>query len=369
MTPEEPATLVDPAGAPLPLGVPEWIGQYRLLRLLGQGGMGSVFEAEQARPKRRVALKVMRADTGGEGIAKRFDLESAALARLQHPGIAQIYETGTVVVPGTGALPYFAMELVDGVPITRFANERKLGTRERLALIIKLCEAVQHAHQRGIVHRDLKPGNILVDVSGQPKILDFGIARLTDADLQVTTLATGVGQILGTVPYMSPEQASGDPAEIDTRSDVYTLGVVCYELLVGRLPHDLARKLVHEAIRTIREEEPMRLSSYDKTLRGDVETIVAKALEKDRTRRYQSAGDFASDLQRYLDDEPIVARPAGAWYQLGKFARRNRILVGGIATTFLALVAGLVASTILLFRAEEERARAEKRRREAETHA
>jgi eukaryotic-like serine/threonine-protein kinase len=321
---------------------PGTIGRYRILRLLGEGGMGAVYEAEQENPQRTVALKVIRAGYADAEVLRRFENETRALGRLQHAGIAQIYDAGTAETP-LGRQPYFAMELVRGQALLRYCDEHKLDVRERLELAAKVCDAVQHAHQRGLIHRDLKPANILVDESGQPKILDFGIARLTDSDAQATR-QTSVGQIIGTLAYMSPEQVSGDPDEVDTRSDVYALGVVLYELLAGKAPYATGRQ-VHEAVRAIREEEPTRLSSLKRTLRGDVETIVAKALEKDKARRYASAAELAADIRRHLHDEPIVARPASTAYQIQKFARRNKVLVGGIAAVFVVLVLGIVAST------------------------
>jgi tetratricopeptide (TPR) repeat protein len=235
------------------------------------------------------------------------------------------------------------MDLVHGHSLRDYAEEHGLSTRQRLELIVKICEAVQHAHQRGLIHRDLKPGNILVDETGQPKILDFGVARVTDGDAQATR-HTDLGQLVGTLAYMSPEQALGDPLELDTRSDVYALGVILYELLAGRLPYDLNRK-PHEAARTIQEEDPTPLSSISRVYRGDIETIVAKALEKDKTRRYASASGLAADIQRYLKDEPIAARPPSASYQLRKFGRRHRALVAGVSAVFVVLVSGIIAST------------------------
>lgn len=326
------------------------IGPYKVVGVLGEGGMGTVYEATQAKPSRTVALKVIRPGLATPAMLARFEHEAEVLGRLQHPGIAQIFEAGTFE-SAAGPRPFFAMELVRGVPVTLYAQERKLGTRDRLELIAKVCEAVNHAHQKGIVHRDLKPANILVDDQGQPKILDFGVARLTDSDVQTTTLHTDIGQLIGTVPYMSPEQAGGDPTTIDTRSDVYALGVVAYELLTGRLPYDLANKMVHEAARVVREEDPRRLSTLDRTFRGDVETVIGKALEKDKDRRYQSALDFASDIRRYLRDEPIAARPAGTWYQLVKFSRRNKGLVAGVVAAFLVLLTGIAATSLALKRA------------------
>jgi tetratricopeptide (TPR) repeat protein/tRNA A-37 threonylcarbamoyl transferase component Bud32 len=334
------ATGATPAAAAFPARV----GHYTILGVLGEGGMGIVYEAEQDQPRRVVALKVIRGGHLSPQLLRRFEHESQVLGRLQHPGIAHVYEAGTIEDARGNSVPFFAMELIRGVPLTTYAARKKLGTRERLDLIARICDAADHAHQKGVIHRDLKPGNILVDESGQPKILDFGIARAMDSDLQLTTLHTDLGQLMGTVQYMSPEQVSGDPNELDTRSDVYAVGVVTYELLTGRLPHDLERKTIHEKVRVIREEEPTRLSSLDRTLRGDVETIVAKALEKDKVRRYQSAEALAVDIRRYLKDEPIAARPASGWYQLTKFSKRNKALVGGVVVSFLILLTGIAAT-------------------------
>jgi len=343
----------------------ERIGKYEVQRVLGEGGMGMVYLAQQDSPRRLVALKVIRPGALSENMLRRFEFEAHLLGRLQHSGIAQVYEAGMTQDERGRPLPFFAMEFIKGVTLTEFADRRGLGTRERLELLARICDAVSHAHQKGIIHRDLKPGNILVDESGQPKILDFGVARATDADLKTTTMQTDVGQLIGTVPYMSPEQVSGDPAELDTRSDVYALGVIAYELLAGRLPHDLQKKMIHEAVRVIREDEPTRLSAINRTLRGDVETIVAKALEKDKSRRYATAESLASDIRCYLADQPISARPASGWYQFQKFTRRNRTLVVGSVTAVVLLVAGVVGTSVGLRRALI----AERQAREAETIA
>lgn len=329
-----------PAGETPP--IPSVVGRYRILRLLGEGGMGAVYEAEQDLPRRTVALKVIRVGYADLEMLRRFDTETQALGRLQHPGIAQIYDAGTAETP-YGRQPYIAMELVRGKTLLAWCDEHQLTGRQRLELMAKICDAVQHAHQRGLIHRDLKPANILVCDDGQPKILDFGIARLTDSDAQATR-QTSMGQIIGTLAYMSPEQVGGDPDELDTRSDVYTLGVILYELLAGKAPYDIGKQ-IHEAISTIRETEPTALRSINRTFRGDIETIVAKALEKDKARRYGSAADLAADIRRYLHDEPIVARPPSTIYQIQKFARRHKALVGGIAAVFAVLVLGVVAST------------------------
>ncbi len=335
-----PATRVTPATSAFPARV----GRYEILGVLGEGGMGTVYKAQQDQPRRTVALKVVRVGYMSPQMLRRFEHESQVLGRLQHSGIAQVYEAVTVADERGNPVPFFAMEFIRGDPLTAYANRKQLGTRERLDLIARICDAVYHAHQKGVIHRDLKPGNILVDESGQPKVLDFGVARATDSDIQQTTLQTDIGQLIGTPQYMSPEQASGDPDALDTRSDVYALGVISYELLTGRRPYDLSGKMIHETSRILSEEEPTRLSSLDPTLRGDVETIVAKALEKDKARRYQSAEALAGDIRRYLKDEPIAARPASTWYQLAKFSKRNRALVGGVVVSFFILVSGIVGT-------------------------
>jgi eukaryotic-like serine/threonine-protein kinase len=348
--------------------IPAVIGRYRIVRLLGEGGMGAVYEAEQDQPRRSVALKVIKAAWASPDLLRRFEQESQALGRLQHPGIAQIYEAGSSET-GFGVQPFFAMELIHGKPLIEYANEHTLTTRQHLALMIQVCDAVEHAHQRGIIHRDLKPGNILVDETGQPKILDFGLARATDSDAQATR-QTDMGLLLGTLAYMSPEQVLADPSALDTRSDVYALGVILYELLARKMPYTLSSQL-HEAVRTIQETDPAPLSTVSRVYRGDVETIVAKALEKDKNRRYASAAGLADDLRRYLEDQPITAKPASTSYQLQKFARRHKALVVGIGAVFIVLVLGVIASTweaIQARRAETEAVKAEKKaQQETET--
>jgi len=340
------------------------IGPYKILETLGEGGMGVVYLAEQDKPRRVVALKVIKPGYASPQLLKRFEQESQVLGRLQHPGIAQIYQAGTYeIAPSSGrghgvTVPYFAMEFIRGRGLKVFMEEENLGTRQRLELVAKVCDAVHHAHQKGVIHRDLKPSNILVDESGQPKILDFGVARATDSDIQATTIQTDVGQLIGTIPYMSPEQVAADPQGLDIRSDVYALGVIAYEALAGRLPYDLRHKMIHEAARVIREEEPAPLSTVNRVFRGDVETIVAKSLEKDKARRYQSAAELAADIRRYLHNEPIVARPASAAYQFSKFAQRHKAVVVGVAAVFLVLLAGVIVSTSLYLRAEHARKRA-----------
>ena len=342
--------------------LPGRVGQYDIIDVLGEGGMGIVYRARQANPDRVIALKVIRPGMATAGLIRRFEYEAQVLGRLRHPCIAQIHEAGTAETD-YGTQPYFAMELVEGRPLLDYAEAAGLGSRERLELLARVCDGVHHAHQKGVIHRDLKPGNILVEETGQPKILDFGVARVTDADIRTATMQTSTGQLLGTLPYMSPEQVAGDPAELDLRSDVYALGVIAYELLAGRLPYDLRDTTIAEAARVIRDVEPGRLSLIDRAFRGDVDTIVARALEKDRERRYQSARELGADIRRSLADEPIVARPTSAVYQLRRFARRNKALVGGVATAFVLLVAGIVGTTYGLVAARAERDVA---RREAE---
>lgn len=322
--------------------LPTRIGRYRIIEPLGEGGMARVFVAEQDRPRRRVALKIMRTLLGPRA-EKRFELEALVLGRLRHPGIAQIYEAG-IHQAGSERLPYIAMELVEGERLTRLVKNRSLDQATTLHLFTRICDAVQHAHQQGVIHRDLKPSNILVEERDNmllPKLLDLGIARATDLDIQATTMGTSVGELVGTLQYMSPEQAAGDPDDIDTRTDVYSLGAILFELLTETPPLDLMHKPIHEALRTIREDEPPAMRSLCTTLRGDLELIARKAMEKDKGQRYQSARDLADDVRRYLGNEPIMARHPSTAYQLRKFARRNRVLVAGIACFAIAIAIGM----------------------------
>ncbi len=321
------------------------IGSYSIIRKLGEGGMGVVYLAQQERPRRQVALKVIRPGVESRELLRRFEQESQVLGWLQHPGIAQVFEAGTADANGVRQ-PFFAMEYIEGQSLTDYANAHHLTARQRLALVAKLCDAVHHAHQKGLIHRDLKPSNILVDATGQPKILDFGIARIVNADVNATATETMTGKLVGTIAYMSPEQLGGRSRDLDIRSDVYSLGVICFESLTGQLPQDITDMTIPQAARTITEKEPTRLSSINRSLRGDVETIVGKALQKEKERRYQSASDFAADIRRYLSDQAISARPTSTFYQLSKFARRNKALVGVVVVAFVTLVAALVQVTV-----------------------
>mgnify|MGYP003700268631 CR=1 FL=1 len=327
-----------PSGA-----IPDRIGPYRVIRPLGEGGMGVVYEAHQENPSRHVAIKLIRSGLLTATLLRRFEFEAEILGRLKHPGIAQVHEANTT----PDGLPYFVMELIEGRPLLDHAEHAQLQTRERLEMFVELCEAVEHAHRKGVVHRDLKPANILVTEEGQIKVLDFGVARAIGDEACRATLQTSPGQIIGTLAYMSPEQATSAEDAVDTRADVYSLGVVLYELLTGRLPIEVHGTTVFEALRRVREQPPTRLGAQRPALRGDLETIAAKALEKDVTRRYEGVAELGRDLSRYLSNEPILARPATTMYQLRMFAKRRRPLVIAVAAAALLLVAGTTISSIL----------------------
>lgn len=351
------------------VGLTGSVGPFRLIDELGRGGMGVVYRAEQSSPRRTVALKVMRAGLSSDTAAARFEREARVLGMLRHPGIAQIYQAGTAEVAGVGGsggdlVPYFAMELVSGEPVTRHADRMDLNVEGRLRLLAEIADAVHHAHTKGVIHRDLKPGNILVDERGRVKVLDFGIARLVDdeadGDFREQTLSR-TGQLIGTVSYMSPEQVGGALDDLDTRSDVYTLGVIGYQLLSGEMPYETEGKSVVETARVIAEREAKPLAAVNSRLSGDVATIIGKALEKDRARRYQSADELAKDIGRFLRDEPIAARPPSTMYVLGKFAKRHRPLVIGASLALVALVAGVIATSTLAVVATRQRERADAR--------
>jgi non-specific serine/threonine protein kinase/serine/threonine-protein kinase len=333
------------------------IGQYTLERILSTGGMGTVYEALQETPRRTVAVKVMRSGLTTRSAQRRFEYEAEILAHLRHPHIAQVIEAGT-----HEGVPYFVMELIpEALSITTFAEKKNLDTRARLELYLQVCDAVNHGHQKGIIHRDLKPSNILVDAAGQVKIIDFGVARATDSDVSLTTVRTEVGQLIGTLQYMSPEQCKADPADLDTRSDVYALGVVLYELLCDELPYDVEKIAVFEAARLISEAPPKRPSTLNRALRGDVETIVLKALEKERDERYASVADFAEDLERYLNGEVILAKPTGPLVRFWKGVKRNPVVSGSIAAGFIALLASFLYVVLVAYpqiRLERDKAEA-----------
>ncbi|MFH1749127.1 MAG: serine/threonine-protein kinase [Planctomycetota bacterium] len=345
---QSPVTPIDEYDAHVAPTLPTHIGRYEIVRVIGEGGMGIVYEARQEHPHRTVALKAIRSGLPSRSLLRRFQHEAEILGQLQHPGIAHIYEASTAEVDGfRGAKlrqPYFAMEYVTGESLGKYADLNGLDTRKRLALFAKICDAVQHAHQKGVIHRDLKPGNIIVDSTGQPKILDFGVARATDADMQTVTMQTNIGQLIGTVPYMSPEQVTGDSKQLDTRSDVYSLGVILYELISGALPYEVRDRSIAEAARVIRDEEPTRLTTIARALRGEIETIVRRTLEKDKGRRYQSASDLAADIRHYLRGEPIEAKRDSTLYVLRKtIVRHRRLTAAAILFTVLLSVFGTVS--------------------------
>jgi tetratricopeptide (TPR) repeat protein len=385
------------------------IGRYKLLQEIGEGGFGSVYMAEQTEPvQRKVALKVIKLGMDTKQVIARFEAERQALAMMDHPNVARVLDAGATE---TGR-PYFVMELVKGVPITEYCNTHGLSTTERLELFIDVCRSVQHAHQKGVIHRDIKPSNVLVTLhDGRPvsKIIDFGIAKATSARLTDKTMFTEFRQLIGTPAYMSPEQAEMSGLDVDTRSDIYSLGVLLYELLTGTTPFDSERlrsASYEELQRIIREEEPdkpsTRLSSLvavsgngaskegtpsieiiarhrsddpanlARSLRGDLDWVAMKCLEKDRSRRYETADGLAADIQRHLENQPVEAGPPTAGYRMRKFVRRNRVMVTGATMVLAALLAGAAGTTFGLLRAEQRRAEAETARglaekREAQT--
>jgi serine/threonine protein kinase/tetratricopeptide (TPR) repeat protein len=365
-------------------------GRYRLLEPIGEGGMGTVWMAQQTGPvKRRVAIKLIKAGMGSRAVLARFEAERQALALMDHPNIARVFDAGAT----PDGRPFFVMELVNGLPLTRFCDEAKLTPRERLELFVPVCQAVQHAHTKGIVHRDLKPSNVLVtlyDGKPVPKVIDFGVAKATGGRLTDESMATQFGAVIGTLEYMAPEQAGYSALDVDTRADIYSLGVVLYELLTGLRPFD-ARRLrqaaLDEVLRILRQEEPPRPSarlSTDEALpslaalrqtepkqltalmRGELDWIVMRCLEKSRERRYETASSLARDIDRYLADEPVEARPTSTGYRLRKLLRRNRGPAVAVALVLLALLGGALGTTIGMVQAQRAREAEAAQRRVAE---
>ncbi len=360
------------------------IGRYRLVRRLGEGGCGVVYLAEQQEPvRRRVALKIIRLGMDTERVIARFEAERQALAMMDHPNIAHVLDAGAT----DSGRPYFVMEIVPGTKVTDYCNQHRLNLTERLELFIQICHAIQHAHQKGIIHRDIKPSNILItdqDGNRVPKVIDFGIAKATQGRLTDNMVYTAADQFIGTPAYMSPEQAETSGLDVDTRSDIYSLGVLLYELVTGRTPFDSSELLksgVDAMRKTLRDRDPRPPSTLLTTLgntelravaaqhhadpprlislvKGDLDWIVMKALEKDRRRRYETANGLAMDVQRFLNNEPILARPPSRIYRLGKLVRRNKLTFAAISAVTFTLLAGLATSTWLLLREREARQRA-----------
>jgi tetratricopeptide (TPR) repeat protein len=357
-------------------------GRYTLVNKIGEGGMGEVWVARQSEPvKRKVALKIIKPGMDSRQVVARFELERQALALMDHPNIARVLDGGLT----PAGQPYFVMELVNGLPLTRYCDELRLTPRERLELFVPVCQAVQHAHQKGVIHRDLKPSNILVTVvdgKGLPKVIDFGVAKATSGKLTDETMSTQFGSVVGTLEYMAPEQAGLSGQDVDTRADIYSLGVLLYELLTGLKPHDgrrLRQAALSEMLRIIQEEEPSKpstrlsteaslpsLASSRRTeprrltamLRGELDWVVMKCLEKQRDRRYETANGLTRDIQRYLADQPVEARPPSLGYRAGKFLRRNRGPVLAAAVVAAALVLGTVVATWQAVRATRAESRA-----------
>ncbi|NNF44873.1 MAG: protein kinase [Phycisphaerales bacterium] len=334
-----------PPHQPNPAGMPRTIGEYDVQRVLGAGGMATVYAALQRQPRRTVAIKVMRSAANAKSAMHRFKREIEILGRLRHPYIAQVYDAG-IHVDDTGSVPYFVMEYVPGAKtIIEYATARELSLRDRVKLFIKVCAAVENGHLNKIIHRDLKPGNILIDENADPKVIDFGVARATEFDLTSSTMHTEEGRLIGTIQYMAPEQLEPTRQNLDARCDVYALGILLYKLLTGRPPYDLKGMPVFTAAQVIREDAPPKPSSLRPELKGDLETIILKALAKERERRYRTAGSLGRDLVRYLADKPIKARDAGLAYRVRLFARRHRTELIAAAVVGVVIV---IAAAVLI---------------------
>ncbi len=333
------------------------IASYRITRAIASGGMGTVYEATQESPRRRVALKILHPSLGSNEVLARFRREAEILGSLAHPGIAQIFEAGSAELGGR-AVPFISMELIDGEPITEHVLRNSLDRREIVKLVAEVADAVAFANQRGVVHRDLKPSNVLVDDEGHPKVVDFGVAHTGGVDGRLETLQTSPGALLGTLTHMSPEQVSSGRTAVDQRTDVHALGILLFELLTGTLPYDVVGRPLPDALRTIADADPARLVSVDAGLGGDLDAIASKALEKQPGRRYETAAAMAADLRRHLRHEPVVARPPSTVDRLVKLSRRHRLLVGSVAAVTLSLAIGLFATLRAAGEASREAERA-----------
>lgn len=360
----------NPAQPRIDLPTPDAVGSYLVVGVLGSGGMATVYEAIQEDPERRVALKVLHRTVEDNAAYQRFRFETEALARLRHPHIAPIYEAGAAPLGAGAPSPFFAMELVeDARPITRSVQERGLTLRQRVELFVSVCDAVHHGHQHGVIHRDIKPANVLVGKDGVPKVIDFGIAMAAGGDGRALTTNIDRGQLIGTLNAMSPEQCGGgglDSGDIDTRADVYALGVLLYEMVAGKPPHDLGAMSIPQAIRTIVEVDAPPPSTHEPAARGDLDAIIGKAMRRDRRERYPGAASLAADLRRYLEHKPVEARAASLALVVKRFARRSPALAGTLAAAVLLLVAGVVVSNSLAIDANKARKEAEARERSLE---
>ncbi len=339
---------------------PKKIGQYLIKRVIASGGMGTVFEALQENPKRPVAVKVVKSSLESESAVRRLEYEAQMLARLRHPGIAQIYEAGSYD-DNDNQTPFFAMEYIPNAKtIIEYARENTLRSPERIDLFLQVCDAIHHGHQRGIVHRDLKPSNILVDSSGRVRVIDFGVARATDADMKQAAGLTNYGQIVGTVQYMSPEQFDADPHDIDIRSDVYALGLILYELLSGSLPYTASSDRIFDFATEVREGNTIPIGQKESSFKGDAEAIIQKAMNRDREQRYQSAYGLAQDIRRFINGDAVVATKPGLGYQIKIFARKNKLVIGLVAAVFVLLLTSVIVTSSLLVTVEQESGRVKK---------